>query len=209
MIKSRIIWPFHCHRFTFELESTHLSETVKTTSKISHLKNHLLTSLYHKYSQEICAFLKSKFGEPPDSEDIVQATFERFSRLEHQDKIENHRAFLYKMAQNLVLDFKRSEKTRQRYIDEQISDPDVSLDDREPSFVLNNKQKLALIDRALMQLPAQQRQLFLLNRVHQMSYAELARRCEMSQTEVKRQVAKAVLVCSNALNHQTKVSAND
>ncbi|WP_196766450.1 RNA polymerase sigma factor [Pseudoalteromonas luteoviolacea] len=186
-----------------------MSETVKTTSKISHLKSNLPTRLYHKYSQEIGAFLKSKFGEPPDSEDIVHSTFERFSRLEHQDKIENHRAFLYKIAQNLVLDFKRSEKTRQGYIDEKTSDPDISLDDREPSSVLNNKQKLALIDKAFMQLPAQQRQLFLLNRVHQMSYAEIARRCDMSQIEVKRQVAKAVLICGNALNHQAEVSAND
>lgn len=163
-----------------------------------------LAGLYQRYFQELCQFIHAKFGPPPEPDDVVQTAFVRFSQLDDPNAVENPRAFLYKVSQNIVLDYRRSAKTRDQYLQSELAAESLS-DDCDPSNVLSAQEQLAIVMSTLEQLPNTQRQLVILNRIHHISYAEIARRTQLSQTEVKRQVARALATCSAALaaaNHR-------
>ena len=160
----------------------------------------LIQDLYQQHFKELCGYLANKFTPPPEPEDVVQSTFERFSRLDDPTAVDNPRAFLYKMAQNIVIDHKRGLQVRDRHAEQvQAEDSERDLDDCGPSLVLSQRQELDVITQTLESLPEKQRNLLLLNRIHHLSYAEISRRTGISQTEAKRQVAKAVAACSKAI----------
>ncbi|TQV87028.1 RNA polymerase sigma factor [Aliikangiella coralliicola] len=163
----------------------------------------LLRTLYNKHWKELCQYIAGKFGTPPDPEDVVQSAFERFSKLDQPEAVENPRAFLYKMSQNIVIDYHRAAKTRENHAQQVIfENSENNLDDNDPSNVLIVREKLTIVTKVIEQLPNTQRQLVILNRFHQISYAEISRRTGMSQTEIKRQVASALAMCSEAIEKQ-------
>ena len=161
----------------------------------------LLGDVYRRYSQELCAYVRQKFGSgPPDPEDVVQTAFERFAGLDAPEAIDNPRAFLYRTSQNIVIDHYRATTTRDKHVEQEKNQAEQkSLDDSTPENVLIAKERMEIVQQVVENLPNRQRQLVLLNRFHQVSYAEIARRTGMSQTEIKRQVARALAECDQAL----------
>jgi len=53
--------------------------------------------------------------------------------------------------------------------------------------------------RVVQQLPPSCRQVFLVNKVHRISYAEIARRLEVSQGTVEKHMSKALIHCRKKL----------
>ncbi|KKK85213.1 hypothetical protein LCGC14_2775540, partial [marine sediment metagenome] len=68
-----------------------------------------IEDLYTSYWSELCKFLHSRYGSgPPEPEDIAQTAFVKFASLENNDRVENPRAFIYRTASNLIVDYHRS-----------------------------------------------------------------------------------------------------
>lgn len=104
------------------------------------MKKKEFVKIYNKCAPRIYRFVYLKVSSPRDSEDLTSEVFLRFWRnisendLDKQ-KIKNPRALLYKIANNLVIDFYRK-KSRT----ELIMDPEDSvLAKIEDKFDLNNK----------------------------------------------------------------------
>lgn len=154
-------------------------------------------SLYQLYWVEIRNHVAKTFGAgPPDPEDVAQAAFEKITSAENLDSIRNPRAFLYRVAHNIAVSQYRRLRTRRNYVDQAIaSDGSESADDLHPERVILARERLSVLEDAYRELPVLQQELLVMHRLHDVSYAEIARRKSMSQTEVKRQIAKAVVAC--------------
>src|SRR5689334_18562274 len=75
------------------------------------------TALYTEHWAELCAYLKRTFGAgPPDPEDIAQAAFVRFARIEHQEKIENPGAYLQRIAHNIAVSELRKSRAHGHFV---------------------------------------------------------------------------------------------
>ena len=105
--------------------------------------------------------------------DLSQETYLRLSRLKSFRDVKNFRGFIFQIADNLAIDHLRSRtRFQQRYVGAPSDDMAGSapLPDREFSA----KQELAILETAISELPPKCRAAFLLHRVQQLSYGEIA-----------------------------------
>lgn len=152
-------------------------------------------TLYVALRDEICHFLRSRFGEgPPDPEDMVQAAFARYAALEDRSSIENPRAFLYAAARNLTIDELRRSARSARYANEPGIDAEFdALDRTTPEHVLLVRERCAAVQTVIAAMSAEQREMLMLHRLHGLSMAEIATQMGSSKTSVHRQIADAML----------------
>lgn len=83
------------------------------------MKKREFVKLYDQYASRIYRFICLKIDSPQDSEDLTSEVFFRFWRslTDKSDKIDNPRAFLYRIANNLVTDFYRKKPRADLVVD--------------------------------------------------------------------------------------------
>lgn len=160
-----------------------------------------LAELYRTHLSELTAYIFRTFGAgPPDPEDVVQEAFAQFAALEDPHAVENPRAFLYRSAHNLAIDHHRRRLVRNRFVREQAPAAGAETsDDRDAERVLSARQRLSIVEAAIRDMEPRRRTVFVLNRIHELSYAEIGRRLRMPETTVKRLVAGAIVECERRL----------
>jgi RNA polymerase sigma factor (sigma-70 family) len=160
-----------------------------------------LADLYRRHLGELTRYIIHTFGAgPPDPEDVVQEAFAQFAALEDPQAVENPRAFLYRSAHNLVVDHHRRHIVRNRFAREQAPAPDAEIsDDRDAERVSCARQRLSIVEQAIRSMEPRRRTVFVLHRIHELSYAEISRRLRMPETTVKRLVAAAIVDCERSL----------
>ncbi len=95
---------------------------MRLKTEISDLKYESLGSLFQQCEPELRGFVSRRLGSHC-ADDVVQETFLRLLQYRCVDSIQNFRAFLFKIASNLVVDFVRQEHARAKHIE-----ADVDLD---------------------------------------------------------------------------------
>lgn len=171
------------------------SQTEKTTAKGSSID-----AFYRKYSQALRRFLARRVRRQ-DVADIVQETYCRVLNAGELETIRHPQAFLFRVANNVALNTAR----RRRGIDEgdTVDVESVDIVDEQPSAYqrLKAEQELAIVRAALDELPDTCREVFVLNRFENRSYAEIAKELELSVSMIEKHV-------SHALAHLRKRLAN-
>lgn len=160
-----------------------------------------IAELYQKHWAELVRFVSRTFGPgPPEPEDAAQAAFEHYAALLHPEEIDSPRAFLYRTARNYVLDQKRRLKVRARFAASADAEEFTgSRDELDAERVLSAKERLAILEATIRNMEPRMQEVFVLNRIHELSYAEISRRKRIAQTVCKRLVARGLLICERAL----------
>ena len=171
------------------------------TADVAWGRDETLANLYRRHLSELTRYIARTFGAgPPDPEDVAQAAFAQFAALENPQAVENPRAFLYRSARNLVVDHHRRDVVRSRFARGQAPAPEAeSSDDRDAERVLSAKQRLSIVEQAIRAMEPRRRAVFVLNRIHELSYADISRQLAMPETTVKRLVAAAIVDCEKSL----------
>jgi RNA polymerase sigma factor (sigma-70 family) len=163
--------------------------------------------LYARHWTELCHYIRRQFGiGPPYPEDVAQETFIKFASLENRHTIDNPRAYLYRTAHNLLVDERRRLSLRNK-ITGDIEALGVS-DDRTPERVLVGKERLDVLTRTLLAMPDARRRSFLLNRLHGLSAAAIARMTGYSESAVKKHIRLALSELEAALTASERAAAD-
>ncbi|WP_119944396.1 sigma-70 family RNA polymerase sigma factor [Neorhizobium sp. NCHU2750] len=85
---------------------------------------------------------------------------------------------------------RRHERILADLTEEQYSPPVIM-----PDQIVSARQELQRLQDAIDGLPERTRKIFLLNRVHNCSYDEIAFALDLSYSTVEREIAKAILAC--------------
>ena len=150
-----------------------------------------LDLLYRAHSSRLLRFFARQLGKD-DALDLVHETFARFAGRGNAgfDPVAKPEAYLSTVATNLLRDRARAAARRalnhHRLLDEggaSASDPHKLLEDREA---------LARLEVAIARLSSRRRKIFLLHRLEQLTYDEIAGEVGMSVKGVKKQMAKAL-----------------
>jgi len=189
--------PNSCSTLSVKIEATRVRSD-KVNMAESNVE--LIRSLYVMHRQELCTYLSRQFRlDRTEAEDIVQGAFTRLAELPNLGDIENHRAFLYKMCGNMVLDARRHAQVSHNYA-ASMTPEDEAFTEVGPAEETEVRQRLGLIASALWGMPSKRRELLMMNRFDGLSYAEIARRVGLSETVVRKHVSKALADCHKALN---------
>ena len=128
--------------------------------------------------------------------DLVQDLFLRFWRRPLV-QVEELGTYLLRCAGNIAIDHLRSEGSRGRINQHWQQDADTH--GCEPQAALEAGNDLRQVEAALRGLPERTRHIFLLNRIHGRTYAEIAKVTGVSQSAVEKHMMRALEACKASL----------
>ena len=145
-------------------------------------------------------FLAKRLGGDTDrAADIAQEAYLRiirYSDLRESDvqprEVTHPRAFLYRIAQNVLADERRRDRVRRT--DAQVSAEQLEIAGQEPSqeMVLQGREELAAVEAAACALPPRCREVFFFSRFEGMSNAAVAQRLGISISMVEQHIVRAM-----------------
>ena len=128
----------------------------------------------------------------------------RLIQLSAPQSIDNPRAFLFRVAGNLIIDHQRRQQREAAHRAEEDAAADIP--DPCPSIerVLFTKQQIEALKQAIAELPPKCRQVFILHKFKHLSYAEVGERLGIAQSTVVKHMIKALEHCKRRIDEETR-----
>jgi len=142
--------------------------------------------LFERHHRPLFNFFYRMTGQRSASEDLVQEVFLRILKYRetfHADS--QFRGWMYQIARNVRMDYFRSRRSEDEL-------PSALEPVRAPTSSLEVKEQTALLERALLALPEEKREVLVLARFQEMKYAEIAALLNIEVGAVKVRVHRAL-----------------
>lgn len=164
-----------------------------------------LAAVYAQYRPELLRFLVARTGDPGEAEEVLQELWLRV-QAGGAGPVANGRAYLYRAAQNLVLDRIRERRRRSKrdhdwseaaygaFAGADTPDLRTAADD-----AMEERERSAQLAAAIAQLPPAAGRAFRLHKLDGLSHAEVARQLGISRSGVEKHMATALAALRRAL----------
>ena len=150
-----------------------------------------IQNLYSQYGEELKCYINKRLNSKDAATDLTHETFVRLLSRSPAIQLENPRAYLYRIAHNLVVDYLRQENRRKT---EAVSnDRLVTIPDGQPSpeQSVGARNDMAMVRAAILEMPERTRHVFVLARIEGLTYREVSKRLHISESSVQKHLAKA------------------
>lgn len=162
------------------------------------LSDREITELYRREAPRLARYFRRRLRSKGDTSDWVQETFLRFTLAQPDRRMRNPKAYLQRIAHNLLVDgWRRINATRAHLVELDSAEPVVG---PEQSYAIEANDLMRQYRQALSELTARTRVVFLLHRVEELTYNEIATRLEISINTVEYHMARALLHLDRALD---------
>jgi len=159
------------------------------------------SDLYNLHAQAIYRFVYFRVGSKEIAEDVMQETFLKLIDVVDMVRMTNVRAYLYRIARNLVTDSYRS-KSKQETV---ALDAAYDIESVQGPGVIEAGVDLLILGDALKDLRADWREIVILRHVESLSHKEIAQIIGRTSTYVRVNLHRA----TKALNSHFNSSAED
>lgn len=155
--------------------------------------------LFRKYGASLRAFFRQRLRNDADVEDAVQDTYVRLLRYRDDEAIRSPQALVFRVAECVLLDRHRRSATHHvdRHVGLDATEIVDSLADQEHSASL--EQELMLLAEAIGELTPKCRRVFLMSRLHNLTYPEIAAQLGISVQMVAKHISNALTACRRKL----------
>ena len=155
-----------------------------------------IARLMQQHRSEILRMLAYRVSCPEAAQDIFQETFIRYTGYREKNTVDNPRAFIFRIAANLATDYLRS-RARQSYQQPEPDDFIATLEDPALSVeeVAISQQEFELLLKALAELPPKCREVFIMLRLKEYSYAQVEQELGISSTMILKYLNRALTHC--------------
>ena len=150
-----------------------------------------ISDLFIEHQPDLMQFLTAKVSCPVIAADLTQETYLRVAGRAKLGNIDNLKAYLFSVANHLAIDYLRG-RTRQLKRDGGELNENVASPSPEPDRILSEQQQIALLQQVIHDLPPKCREVFLLCRVDEKSYAEVASELGISKRTVESHMRRAL-----------------
>jgi len=141
-----------------------------------------LQNLFRRHAQEINRFLRRRGHNAEAASDLTQDTFVRVLKARPSGGDDNPRAYLHRVAANLSIDSIRRERLFHR-VDMTDDEFEIIADTSPlPDAVVYDRQRLAIVEKAMLELPERTRLAFEMHRLHEQTMSEVAAELGLSTT---------------------------
>lgn len=173
--------------------------------KLVHAPQAGLAALYAAYRPELLRFLITRTGDPAEAEDVLQELWLRVHAA-GGSPVANGRAYLYRAAQNLVLDRMRERRRRStRDRDWSVAEygaasPGETADPRPGAEqAMEDQQRSARLATAIAALPPAAGRVFRLHKLDGLPHADVARELGITRSGVEKHMATAMTFLRRSL----------
>ncbi len=146
-------------------------------------------ALFYKYARNIRNYILSKSGDMAMAEDIVQDVFLKLWKKCAEIRFETVKSYLYRAAENQLTDHYRHQKIVLIHRQKQNLN---KITNESPLHKLEEKEFKNIIENIIEILPENSRIVFLMSRIENMTYREIAERLELSQKAVEKRMGIAL-----------------
>jgi RNA polymerase sigma-70 factor (ECF subfamily) len=148
----------------------------------------IFSRIYQKWGQALFNFIRYKTKDIDQANDLVQEAF--ITLWDHCAEVspEKAKSYLYTVANRKFLNQVAHLKVVQRH----QSETSTGIHQESPEFLLEHQEFENKLQRAIDSLPEGQKTAFLMNRIDQMTYAEIAVALEISVKAVEKRMHLAL-----------------
>jgi RNA polymerase sigma factor (sigma-70 family) len=165
-----------------------------------------LTALYGVYRAELLRFLVARIGDAGEAEDLLQELWIK-AQQSPGEPVANGRAYLYRMAQNMVVDRARERQRRARrerlWSDETTGYQPAGAEPADGRLnaedMILDREEVAQLASAIGTLPEGARRVFELHKLEGLSHADVAARLGISKSGVEKHMAVAMKYLRRAM----------
>jgi RNA polymerase sigma-70 factor (ECF subfamily) len=158
----------------------------------------LVEGLANDYGLDLIRFISKRVRTVADARDLAQEAYVRLLRMERKDLIRHPRAYLYRIAANILYEFELKRKADvaglARWTEEQQLDGGGCADSDAEDPALRSR-----LDSVLGELSPKCRAVLILHRRDGMTYDEIGTRIGISPSMVKKYLSQGLRHCRERL----------
>ncbi len=156
---------------------------------------------YFEHGEELQRYLTRRLNCAQTAADLKQEAFIRLMNGQPAEALENPRAYLYRIASNLVADHFRGVKFEPRIVASGFRD--TVPDERPgPERAILAQDEVRSLKLAINDLPPRQREILMLHKFEGLSYGAIAERLNISKNTVMVHMMRALARCRDRLSEE-------
>lgn len=144
--------------------------------------------IFDQYHTPIKNFLYYKCGDVALAEDLTQDVFMKVWDKREDIQQETVKSYLYTIANNMLLNKLRHGKVVMSFAEKNKD----QRNEQSPEYALEEKEFKQELETTISNMPEKQREVFLMNRIDELTYKEIAGRLELSVKAVEKRMHGAL-----------------
>ncbi|MCA9734412.1 RNA polymerase sigma-70 factor [candidate division KSB1 bacterium] len=164
--------------------------SIESLQKISIGNQNAFKALFHQWQPRIYRYIWLRVRNVQIAEDLVQEVFFRlWQKRQHLPQSSNFTAFIFQIAHNLVVDWTRKNKVRSQAMATLGAKNEISpaANDQIEASELNQA-----VTAAISNLPPAMQNAFVLHRMENLTYKQIAEVMNISVKTVEKHISKAL-----------------
>ncbi|CAN5349248.1 RNA polymerase sigma factor [soil metagenome] len=161
---------------------------------------HDLIAAYLEQRDALSRFFRARLGSQGDVDDLLQDLYLKVSTVSPEHEVRDPRAYLYRLASNLMMDRWRSGRRAAvrdgawRQIAHRVGASEDMDDAPSAEAVVAGRERLGALMAVLPSLPEKTQRVFRMHKFEGLSYAEVASALGISRSSVEKHMMEALRV---------------
>jgi RNA polymerase sigma-70 factor (ECF subfamily) len=157
----------------------------------------LLASSYEEFKKR----LSRRLGSDDFANEVLHETYLRVARMDNIGVVQDPRAYLFRIALNLAADRRQADSRRlnRSEIEALRHIADGALD---PARITEGRREIEALERALNDMPARRRAIFIASRIEEIPHQEIAARFGISTRMIEKELKRALEYCGERLERR-------
>lgn len=157
-------------------------------------------SIFDAYYHPVKNFLYYKLGDVALAEDLAQEVFLKAWEKKDEIIVDTVKSYLYSIANNMAINHFKS--ARAKYEFELKADNPTPSSSEAPDYTMEKDEFAEKLETAISDLTENQRLVFLMNRIDNLTYKDIAQRLEISVKAVEKRMHKALESLRKKIDHK-------
>ncbi|OEK06129.1 hypothetical protein A8C32_19045 [Flavivirga aquatica] len=162
------------------------------------------TQIYITYHAKLCRYMFSLSGNASLSEDIVQEQLMQLWIKRETLSIASLNAYLYKSVYNKYMNFCNNEKRKISLREQLRMEVIIDIESSEAEI---NQERLSALKNIIDKLPQKRKEIFILSKLKNYEYKEIASMRNISERTVESQIRKALITIRHEIS-ELKLTQN-
>jgi RNA polymerase sigma factor (sigma-70 family) len=166
----------------------------------SPVRSRVFNQFLEQHYPILVGYLNKRVGSRDDAQDVAQESVSRLMRYAHHPP-EVLKPLLFRIALNVMSDSRRRGvgAFMSSHGDMDAAIEEMPSDELSPDEHAQHQQELSLARNAILRLPDHCKQIYLLNRMDNLSYPQIAKRYGISVKAIEKQMSKALTLINRHL----------